>query len=117
MQNGHITPNGEAMSIVALHAATLPAGSDQLLSLIDAFRAAADRFEAVPEPEFAAAEVVFEALRDRLVDKTPVCTSDAGAFAALSLLAVEMSECPDTDLTDALLAAVLDYARRRTLHS
>lgn len=104
------------MSIAALHGATLPAGSDPLLSLVGAFRAAADRFEAASDEEFAAAEVVFEALRDRLTDKTPMCTSDAGAFAALDLLAVEMGERPDTDLTDALLAAVLDYAKRRRVH-
>ena len=117
MQGGHITPNGEAMSIDTFHAAALPAGSDLILSLVGAFRAAVEHFKDAPEEHFAAAKVVFEALRDRLTDKTLMCTSDEGAFAALALLVVEMGERPDTDLTDALLAAVLDYAKRRALHS
>ncbi len=88
------------------------AGSDPLLAAVLHFNAEADRLDNAPGDD-QADDDRFAAVMDDLCDNTPACTSDEGAFAALALAARQMEHSVHSDLHDALVAVVLDYAHRR----
>ncbi|MBB3933891.1 hypothetical protein [Aureimonas phyllosphaerae] len=87
-------------------------GSDPLLAAVLNFNAEADRLENAPGDD-QVDDDRFAAVMDDLCDNTPPCTSDEGAFAALALAARQMMDSAHSDLHDALVAVVLDYAHRR----
>lgn len=93
--------------------------ADPLLSAIGAYTAARDRYNAgddsLQEPEEAAGE--FERLSqlyDGLRDRTPECTSNAGASAALRLAAADQLNFYDSGLPEALLESVMAFYRSET---
>ncbi len=94
----------------------VPAPIDPLLAIVQAHRTAVVRLNAATdEAEDRIADAQLGAVLDELVDRTPTCTSDDGAFAALALIARERDEYAESVIHDALLSAVLDYAHRRQL--
>lgn len=88
---------------------TLDTTTDPLLNLVRAYEAEVVAFDADDHRP----DDVLDALWWRLADKTPVCASDEGAFAALALVARELQHAQPSELTDAVLQSVMDYAHRR----
>ncbi|WP_062017229.1 hypothetical protein [Aureimonas sp. AU4] len=102
----------------ALHSIprAVPAPVDPLLAIVRAHRAAVVRLNAATgRAAERTADAQLGAVLDEIVDRTPVCTSDEGAFAALALIARERDQYAESAIHDALMRAVLDYAHRRQL--
>lgn len=98
MQTGRTAPTGEALS-----------GSDPLLTLVHAFEAEVVLFNADDNRP----DAIWDALWLQLAHRTPECTTDEGAFAALTFVARELQENLPNELTESILQSVLDYAHRR----